>query len=49
VVTHGKKDPVIAAVTEPKAEEEEVVAAPVVIAAPETKGKPKKNEKQNKK
>jgi large subunit ribosomal protein L25 len=49
IVTHGKKDPVIAAVTEPKAEEEEAVAAPVVVAAPDAKGKPKKSEKQNKK
>ncbi len=49
IVTHGKKDPVIAAVTEPKAVEEEVIVAPVVIAAPETKAKPKKTEKQNKK
>ena len=49
VVTHGKKDPVIVAVTLPKEEVEEVVeAAPVVVAAaPPTKAK--KTEKQNKK
>jgi large subunit ribosomal protein L25 len=49
VVTHGKKDPVIAAVTVPKEEVEEVVvAAPVIAAAPAEK-KAKKTEKQNKK
>jgi large subunit ribosomal protein L25 len=47
VVTHGKKDPVIAAVTPPRVEEEEVVAAPVVTA-PAEKTKAKKSEKQNK-
>ena len=49
VVTHGKKDPVIAAVTVPKEEVEEVApVAPVIAAAPADK-KAKKNEKQNKK
>ena len=49
VMTHGKKNPVIVSVTV-QAVEEEVVAAPVVVApaAPE-KGKGKKDEKQNKK
>jgi large subunit ribosomal protein L25 len=45
-VRHGTLNPVIVAVTVPKAEEE-IVAAPVV-AAPEKKGKGKKDEKQNK-
>jgi large subunit ribosomal protein L25 len=50
VVTHGKKDPVIAAVTVPKEEVEEVVAAaPVIASAPADNKKAKKNEKQNKK
>ncbi len=49
VVTHGKKNPVIAAVTVPKEEAEEVaVVAPVIAAAPADK-KAKKTEKQNKK
>ncbi len=50
VVTHGKKDPVIAAVTVPKEEVEEVAAvvAPVIAAAP-APTKAKKTEKQNKK
>jgi large subunit ribosomal protein L25 len=49
IVTHGKKDPVIAAVTLPKEEVEEAApAAPIVAAAPADK-KAKKNEKQNKK
>ena len=49
VVTHGKKNPVIAAVTLPRIEaEEEVVTAPVVAAAPAAT-KAKKTEKQNKK
>ena len=49
VVTHGKKDPVIAAVTVAKEEVEEVApVAPVIAAAPADK-KAKKNEKQNKK
>ena len=48
IVTHGKKDPVIAAVTLPKEEVEEVAAAaPIVAAAPADK-KAKKTEKQNK-
>jgi large subunit ribosomal protein L25 len=46
-VRHGTLNPVIVAVTVPKAEEE---AAPApVVAAPEKKGKGKKDEKQNKK
>ncbi len=48
-VRHGTLNPVVVSVTVPKAEEEVVVAAPVVPAA---KGKPvkgKKDEKQNKK
>jgi len=50
VVTHGKRDPVIAAVTVPKEEVEEVapVVAPVIAAAP-APTKAKKTEKQNKK
>ena len=49
VVTHGKKDSVIAAVTVPKEEAEEVApVAPVIAAAPADK-KAKKTEKQNKK
>jgi large subunit ribosomal protein L25 len=48
VVTHGKKNPVIAAVTVPKEEAEEAAPAPVIAAAPTDK-KAKKNEKQNKK
>jgi large subunit ribosomal protein L25 len=46
-VKHGTQNPVIVAVTTPKVEEE--VAAPVVVAADKGKGKPKKDEKQNKK
>ena len=46
-VKHGTQNPVIVAVTTPKIEEE--VAAPVVVAAEKGKGKPKKDEKQNKK
>ncbi len=46
-VKHGTQNPVIVAVTTPKVEEE--VAAPVVVAAEKGKGKPKKDEKQNKK
>jgi large subunit ribosomal protein L25 len=48
VVTHGKKNPVIAAVTVPKEEVEEAAPAPVIAAAAADK-KAKKNEKQNKK
>ncbi len=49
VVTHGKKNPVVAAVTVPRVEaEEEVVAAPVIAAVPAAT-KAKKTEKQNKK
>ena len=47
-VKRGTQDPVIVAVTTPKAEVEEVVAAPVV-AAKGKDAKPKKDEKQNKK
>jgi large subunit ribosomal protein L25 len=47
IVTHGKKDPVIAAVTLPKEEVEEAAPAPVIAAAPAEK-KAKKTEKQNK-
>ncbi|MCA0244151.1 MAG: 50S ribosomal protein L25/general stress protein Ctc [Proteobacteria bacterium] len=47
-VKHGTRNPVIVAVTTPKAEEEAAPAA--VVAAPEKgKGKGKKDEKQNKK
>jgi large subunit ribosomal protein L25 len=46
VVRHGTQNPVIVAVTTPKAEVEEVVAAPVV-AAKGKEAKPKKSEKQN--
>ena len=49
VVTHGKKDPVIAAVTIAKEEVEEAAPAPVVVAAPADNKKAKKTEKQNKK
>jgi len=45
---HGTLNPVVVAVTAPKAEEEEAAAAPVVVAAP-APSKGKKNEKQNKK
>jgi large subunit ribosomal protein L25 len=47
-VKHGTLNPVIVAVTVPKVEEE--VAPTAVVAAPDKgKGKPKKDEKQNKK
>jgi large subunit ribosomal protein L25 len=46
-VKHGTQNPVIVAVTTPKVEEE--VAPVVVVAADKGKGKPKKDEKQNKK
>jgi len=50
VVTHGKKNPVIAAVTVPKEEaEEEAAPAPVIAAPPPDNKKAKKTEKQNKK
>jgi large subunit ribosomal protein L25 len=49
VVTHGKKNPVIAAVTMPKEEVEEVAPVAPVIAAAPTDKKAKKTEKQNKK
>jgi large subunit ribosomal protein L25 len=47
-VKRGTLNPVIVAVTLPKAEEE-AAAAPVVVAAPAAKTKAKKTEKQNKK
>jgi large subunit ribosomal protein L25 len=49
IVTHGKKDPVIAAVTVPKEEVEEVAPVAPVIAAAPAPTKAKKTEKQNKK
>ena len=49
VVTHGKPNPVIVSANVQAAEVEEVVAAPVVTAAPADKAKAKKTEKQNKK
>ena len=48
VVTHGKKNPVVAAVTVPRVEAEEEPAAPVIAAAP-APTKAKKDERQNKK
>ncbi len=48
IVRHGLKDITIASVVEQAAEEEVVVAAPVVTPA-DKKGKGKKDEKQNKK
>jgi large subunit ribosomal protein L25 len=49
VVTHGKKNPVIVSVSV-QAAEEEVVAAPVVVATPAAApAKAKKDERQNKK
>jgi len=48
VVTHGKKNPVIAS-TSAQAAEEEAAPAPVVVAAPAAPTKAKKTEKQNKK
>ncbi len=50
-VKHGTLDPVIVSVTVPRVEEEAPAAAAAapVVAAPEKKGKPKKDEKQNKK
>jgi large subunit ribosomal protein L25 len=45
VVLHGKKNPVIASVSEQVAEEE---VTPVVVAPAAEKGKAKKDEKQNK-
>ncbi|MCZ2438812.1 MAG: 50S ribosomal protein L25/general stress protein Ctc [Burkholderiales bacterium] len=46
-VKHGTLNPVIVSVTVPK-EEEETVPTAVVAAAPDKKGKGKKDEKQNK-
>jgi len=48
VMTQGKPNPVIVSVSA-QAAEEEVVAAPVVVAAPAAPTKAKKTEKQNKK
>ena len=48
VMTQGKPNPVIVSVSA-QAAEEEVAAAPVVVAAPAEKTKAKKTEKQNKK
>jgi large subunit ribosomal protein L25 len=48
VVTHGKKNPVIASVVE-QAAEEEVAPVPVPVAAAPAKKTAKKDEKQNKK
>ena len=48
VVTHGKKNPVIVSVSV-QAAEEEVVAAPVVVAPAAAPVKAKKTEKQNRK
>ncbi len=48
-VKRGTQNPVIVAVTTPKEEVEEVVAAPVVAAKGKDAAKPKKNEKQNQK
>ena len=48
-VKRGTLDPVIVAVTLPKAEEEVVAAPTVVVPAEKGKAKPKKDEKQNKK
>jgi large subunit ribosomal protein L25 len=47
-VKHGTLNPVVVAVTAPKAEEEEPAPAPAVAAAP-APSKGKKDEKQNKK
>ena len=50
VVKRGTQNPVIVAVTNPKAEEEvETVATAVVVPADKSKAKPKKTEKQNQK
>jgi large subunit ribosomal protein L25 len=49
VVTHGRKNPVIVAVTVPKEEVEEAAPAPVIAAAPAENKKAKKDERQNKK
>jgi large subunit ribosomal protein L25 len=48
-VKHGTLNPVIVAVTVPKAEEEAAPAATVVAAPEKGKAKPKKTEKQNQK
>jgi large subunit ribosomal protein L25 len=48
-VKHGTLNPVIVSVTVPKAEEEATPTTPVVAAPEKGKGKPKKDEKQNKK
>ena len=48
-VKRGTLNPVIVAVTLPKAEEEVEVAPTVVVPAEKSKAKPKKDERQNKK
>jgi large subunit ribosomal protein L25 len=48
-VRHGTLDPVIVAVTLPKAEAEEAAPAPAIAPAAKTPVKKKKDEKQNKK
>ena len=48
-VKHGTLNPVVVVATRPKAEEEEVVAAPVAKAEKGKPAKGKKDEKQNKK
>lgn len=48
-VKHGTQNPVIVAVTVPKAEEEAAPAAPIVAPEKGKAAKPKKDEKQNKK
>ena len=45
---HGTQNPVIVAVTVPKEEEDAAAAAPVVAAPEKGKGKPRKEEKQQK-
>jgi large subunit ribosomal protein L25 len=49
LVRHGVKDITLLSVVEPKAEEEEIAAAPVIADAKGKAAKGKKNEKQNKK
>ena len=48
-VKHGTLNPVIVSVTLPKVEAEEAAPTTPVVAAPDKKAKPKKDEKQNKK
>lgn len=49
LVRHGVKDITLVSVVEPKVEEEEIVAAPVIADAKGKAAKGKKDEKQNKK